>query len=484
MNHTIPVTDKKIRMLQSKYVAVNQDKEVDVYTFKIPRYYGEIDLSQGTVYCRYTLPSGQGDQIILAVEVTEEYLLAGLTLTEGVTSETGEVALQLIINVADKVWHSKTASMYVARKLAPSSLEFEPDILNQHLIQLQGIRDETIAVKDSIVSLETQIYENTDAIGEFEIRLSNVELVAGDPETVISFIHEEAQYGIYTNTDATLTADTIKDAIDETQHNTDLLAGAGHTSETVKGNADAIAMHETRIGANETHRSGDGSDHTRVVENAAAIADVKGAGWTSENLTNHEGRIAAVEIHAAGSGSDHTDVASNTTHRNGNGSDHAHVALNDTHRAGDGNDHAQVAANKTEIETIKGAGWNGETIKENAAAIALNTAHAQSDGSAHSKVLQNENAITSLQSEKIDKVAAPVAGNLPAILADGSLADSGQSPSDFEGADPTILKEADVINALTSTETNKPLSAYMGYQLSQQIGDIGSALDAINGEAI
>jgi len=69
---------------------------------------------------------------------------------------------------------------------------------------------------------------------------------------------------------------------------------------------------DTDLGLNTTHRSSDGSDHSKVTANETAIG-------------------------------------LNTTHRGSDGKDHSDVVLNNTHRSSDGSDHSKVLANETAI---------------------------------------------------------------------------------------------------------------------------------------
>ena len=96
-----------------------------------------------------------------------------------------------------------------------------------------------------------------------------------------------------------------------------------------------VAQHnaaDTEIGLNTTHRSSDGSDHSKV-------------------------------------GTNETAIGLNTTHRGSVGTDHSDVGLNTTHRSSDGSDHSKVGTNET--------------------AIGLNTTHRSSDGTNHSNVVLN-----------------------------------------------------------------------------------------------
>jgi|GEM_PF-6642778 len=63
---------------------------------------------------------------------------------------------------------------------------------------------------------------------------------------------------------------------------------------------------------------------------------------------------------------------------------------------------------------------------------------------------------------KADKVVGAVEGNFAKLDANGNLVDSGHKDADYEDADATILKEADVVDSLDSTSTTAPLSANQG----------------------
>ena len=68
-----------------------------------------------------------------------------------------------------------------------------------------------------------------------------------------------------------------------------------------------------------------------------------------------------------------------------------------------------------------------------------------------------------------------VAGNLPIFDENGDLVDSGTDLSDYEPADATILKKADVVDGLESEVTDVPLSANQGKVLKD-------AQDVLNGD--
>jgi len=71
-------------------------------------------------------------------------------------------------------------------------------------------------------------------------------------------------------------------------------------------------------------------------------------------------------------------------------------------------------------------------------------------------------AIAELDSDKADKVTGAAAGNFASLDAEGNLLDSGKKDADYEDADSTILKQAGIVDNLTSTDTDKPLSANQG----------------------
>jgi hypothetical protein len=63
---------------------------------------------------------------------------------------------------------------------------------------------------------------------------------------------------------------------------------------------------------------------------------------------------------------------------------------------------------------------------------------------------------------KADKVVGAVANNFASLNSTGNLIDSGKKSTDFEPADVNILKKSNVIDNLTSTNTDLPLSANQG----------------------
>ena len=76
---------------------------------------------------------------------------------------------------------------------------------------------------------------------------------------------------------------------------------------------------------------------------------------------------------------------------------------------------------------------------------------------------------------KADKVVGAVEGNFAKLDANGNLVDSGHKDADYEDADTTILKQANVVNALDSTSIIAPLSANQGKVLKD-------AQDVLNGD--
>ena len=77
---------------------------------------------------------------------------------------------------------------------------------------------------------------------------------------------------------------------------------------------------------------------------------------------------------------------------------------------------------------------------------------------------------------KADKVVGAVEGNFAKLDANGNLVDSGHKDSDYEDADATILKEADVVDSLDSTSTTAPLSANQGKVLDGKVNEVKSSL--------
>jgi len=77
---------------------------------------------------------------------------------------------------------------------------------------------------------------------------------------------------------------------------------------------------------------------------------------------------------------------------------------------------------------------------------------------------------------KADKVVGAVEGNFAKLDANGNLVDSGHKDADYEDADATILKEADVVDSLDSTSTTAPLSANQGKVLDGKVNEVKSSL--------
>jgi len=110
-----------------------------------------------------------------------------------------------------------------------------------------------------------------------------------------------------------------------------------------------------------------------------------------------------------------------------------------------------------DINAVKGSGWTNENLVDHEGRIA-----------------QNESDISGLDSDKADKVSGATNGNFAGLDVNGNLTDSGHKDSDYEDADATILKQANIVDALNSTSTTAPLSANQGKVLKD-------AQDAIKG---
>lgn len=81
---------------------------------------------------------------------------------------------------------------------------------------------------------------------------------------------------------------------------------------------------------------------------------------------------------------------------------------------------------------------------------------------------------------KADKVVGAVEGNFAKLDANGNLVDSGHKDADYEDADATILKEADVVDSLDSTSTTAPLSANQGKVLKDVVDPIDTRLTGLD----
>ena len=83
---------------------------------------------------------------------------------------------------------------------------------------------------------------------------------------------------------------------------------------------------------------------------------------------------------------------------------------------------------------------------------------------------------------KADKDTDAVVGNFAYFDAEGNPVDSGKKDADYEDADATILKEADVVDSLESTSTTAPLSANQGKVLNDAIGEVEGRVETAESE--
>ncbi len=86
------------------------------------------------------------------------------------------------------------------------------------------------------------------------------------------------------------------------------------------------------------------------------------------------------------------------------------------------------------------------------------------------------------------KVSGAINGNFPVFNNDGSLSSSDYNSGSFEPKNSTILKQGDVVNNLTSTSINLPLSANQGKILNESKvnteGFVNLATDAVAGNLL
>ena len=205
----------------------------------------------------------------------------------------------------------------------------------------------------------------------------------------------------------------LKDLIDAITSDLSDLAGDGHTDETVKANADAISALLSSRGV------------------ADGIATLAGDGKVpSSQLPSYVDDVIEVADYA-------TLPATGETGK-------IYVTL----------------------ETSKTYRWSGSAYVELTDDNAL---WGQIAGT-----LANQADLVAALAPKADKDTDAVEGNLASFDADGNPIDSGVAPSDKEDADETILKQADIVDALDSTSTTAPLSANQGKVLKD-------AQDSIDG---
>jgi hypothetical protein len=87
---------------------------------------------------------------------------------------------------------------------------------------------------------------------------------------------------------------------------------------------------------------------------------------------------------------------------------------------------------------------------------------------------------------KADKDTDAVVGNFASFDASGNPIDSGKKDADYEDADDTILKKAQVKDNLTSTNTDLPLSANQGKVLKDgqdELAGAGRTTETVKGNA-
>lgn len=133
-----------------------------------------------------------------------------------------------------------------------------------------------------------------------------------------------------------------------------------------------------------------------------------------------------------------TSVQANTSHRSSDGKTHADVVLNNNHRSSDGKNHADVVLNNAHRATTSG---NPHSVSKSD--VGLGNADNTSDAN------------------------KPISSATQAAL------------NSKEDADATILKQADVVDLLTSESATAPLSANKGKTLKDAQDSIASRVTAI-----
>ena len=108
------------------------------------------------------------------------------------------------------------------------------------------------------------------------------------------------------------------------------------------------------------------------------------------------------------------------------------------------------------LEGLGGAPLDSPTFTGN---VAVPTADADGEavnkGQMDTAIAAESTARTQADGLKADKVTVVTTGNFAGLDATGNLTDSGKKATDFEPADATILKEADIANNLTTEEEGK-----------------------------
>ena len=214
---------------------VQGDQYVDAIAFEItPRIWGETDLATGLVYVRYKLPDGTGDVVMLTdIDLTtEDTIIASWPLGAAITSQYGLVTFGLEIIADDLPWNSQRGQMRISPRITATGASYSPELLDQYLALFETARDAAQASAASaaatLVDFETRYLGPKAA--DPTVDNQGAALLAG----ALYYNTATGVMRLYSGTAWTDQLESVK--------------GIGWTSsETIHGNAGAIAILQNRV---------------------------------------------------------------------------------------------------------------------------------------------------------------------------------------------------------------------------------------------
>ena len=299
------VRGKEINTDNIRYLLV-EGESIDIIRFQITKEYEGIDLSTGTFYCVYQLPSGNGDMDVLEVSESADGSLLYLDwdVTGWPLSEEGNLMIQLSAYIGDQKWKTKQAILIVEESLDPEDLGvFTPSVLDQYLTLFQGLETEAESHKNAAAQSEASAANSATAALASEQAADGS---AGDAaaSAAAALASEQAAGTSEDNAAASAAAALASEqAADGSAGDAAASAAAALASEQAAGTSEDNAA-ASAAAALASEQAADGSAGDAAASAAAALASEQAAGTSEDNAAASAAAALASEQAADGSAGD------------------------------------------------------------------------------------------------------------------------------------------------------------------------------------